>query len=376
MLSRLKNLRKISNLSSRSASSTTIGIRREDGVAWERRAPFTPAQVSDLLNQNKDLKIYIQPSKSRVYTNSEYENAGAIVQENLENCQTIIGIKQVPVSQIFQDKTYVFFSHTIKAQQQNMEMLDQILNKNVRLIDYETILEHGIGARRVAFGKWAGVVGAIDILNGLGMRLWALGLNTPFVRVSRAHNYSSVEDCYKFLNSNIAPDLVSLSEVLDSPLTVVFTGNGNVSKGAQEVFNQLNIEMVKPENLAQVKQNGDKSKIYGTIIDAADHLRHQQNGTFSFKDFSEHPENYESTFATDFAPYMNVLINGVVWKPGQPKLLKNSDLKNLSELFAISDVSADPGGSLEFMKTCTSVDAPFLFFDTETQETTGFGGGK
>jgi alpha-aminoadipic semialdehyde synthase len=39
------------------------------------------------------------------------------------------------------------------------------------------------GQRVVAFGKYAGVVGMIDIMHGLGLRFLALGHHTPFMVV-------------------------------------------------------------------------------------------------------------------------------------------------------------------------------------------------
>lgn len=65
-----------------------------------------------------------------------------------------------------------------------MSLLDAILEKNIRLIDYEKLTDHD-GQRVVAFGKYAGVAGMVNILHGLGLRLLALGHHTPFM-VSRS----------------------------------------------------------------------------------------------------------------------------------------------------------------------------------------------
>lgn len=357
--------------SARAASSTTIGIRREDGVLWERRAPFTPEQIRDLKKEHPKVDVFIQPSKQRIFTEEEYEKAGAVVREDLKNCDTIIGVKAVPIEQIHENTTYLFFSHTIKAQPANMDLLDTCINKSARLVDYEKIQEHGFGKRLVAFGKWAGTVGAIDICNALGMRLLAKGLDTPFLKIGRAHNYSSVDECFNFLKSDVQPCLKQLQGRLDKPITVIFTGNGNVSKGAQEVFHQMGIEMVKPEKLAGVKNGGDPTKIYGTVIDAKDHLINRKSGKFcGFKDLAENPGDYDSVFAEKFAPDCDVLVNGIVWLPGQPKLLTNADLKKLPNLLAVSDVSADADGSLEFMKKVTTLDHPYKFFDTDKMHPT------
>jgi len=48
-----------------------------------------------------------------------------------------------------------------------MPALDAILQKNIRLIDYEKITDEK-GQRLIAFGKYAGIAGAIDFLKGFG----------------------------------------------------------------------------------------------------------------------------------------------------------------------------------------------------------------
>ena len=370
MLSRLKtSLKKPISILNRNLPSTTIGIRREDGVQWERRAPFTPNQISTLIEHNPEVKIFVQPSKQRVFTEKEYEEAGAIISEDISDCQTIIGVKQVPVNQLHNNKTYVFFSHTIKAQEAQMDLLDACLEKNIRLIDYEKIQEKGVGQRLVAFGKWAGVVGAIDILNGLGQRLFAKGLDTPFLKIARAHNNTGVDNYFKYLRNSIAPEISdNLASKLEQPLIVIFTGNGNVSKGAQEVFQQLGTEFIRPDQLENIAKNGDKSKIYGCIIEAQDHIFHKNGQVFTWEDYNVNPQNYKSIFSEKFLPFCNVLINGLVWHPGQPRLITNNDLENRSiveNLMAVADISADPNGSLEFMSDCTSLDVPFNMYDLD-----------
>ena len=346
---------------------STIAIRREDGVMWERRAPMSPAQVKTLLSENKDLKIIIQPSSQRVFDITEFESAGAVVSEDVSGADLIIGVKQVPVDQLYNDKTYLFFSHTIKAQEANMPILDACLDRNIKLLDYEKICKNGEGQRLVAFGKWAGVVGAVDILNALGIRMLALGYETPFLKIARAHNYTSVTACYDHLAGVVKSELPKLAPKLDSPLVTIFVGNGNVSKGAQEVFQKLGAEFIQPSDLEKTKQSGDKGKLYACVVDAHDHLS-DASGNFNFSDFSKNPTAYTSNFASQFAKHANVIINGVVWLPGQPKLLTNEDLKQLPNLHAVADVSADPNGSLEFMKDCTSLDRPYRHFNAKTGE--------
>lgn len=169
----------------------------------------------------------------------------------------IFGVKQVPVDQLIPSKTYCFFSHTIKAQETNMPLLDGILEKNIRLLDYEKICDDK-NQRLVAFGKYAGVAGMINIIHGLGLRLLALGHHTPFMHVGPAHNYrnsmmarQAIRDCGYEISLGMMPNSIG-------PLTFVFSGSGNVSQGAQEVFADLPIEYVPPEMLRKVAEHGSE----------------------------------------------------------------------------------------------------------------------
>lgn len=75
-----------------------------------------------------------------------------MIQEDISDAPVIIGVKQVPVDSLLPNKTYVFFSHTIKAQEDNMPMLDVILERNIRLIDYEKMVSD---SQRVVGGRLA-----------------------------------------------------------------------------------------------------------------------------------------------------------------------------------------------------------------------------
>lgn len=65
----------------------------------------------------------------------EYINAGATINDDLSEAPVIVGVKQVPIDSLLPEKTYVFFSHTIKAQEENMELLDAILEKVARILE-------------------------------------------------------------------------------------------------------------------------------------------------------------------------------------------------------------------------------------------------
>ncbi|KHN75471.1 Alpha-aminoadipic semialdehyde synthase, mitochondrial [Toxocara canis] len=352
-----------------------LGIRRETINAWERRAPLAPQHVKRLTK--KGVKVLIQPSNRRVFPIQEYASAGATVQEDLSEAQLIISVKQVPIEQLIADKTYAFFSHTIKAQPDNMEMLDTILHRRIRLIDYEKIVD-AQGRRLVMFGRWAGYAGFIDILHGLGLRLLALGHHTPFLHIGLAHNY---RDSHMAINAlRDAGYEIALNNMPRSlgPLVFVFTGTGNVSQGAQQLFEHLPHEYVDVSTLPMVSQKG--------------------RGPFDPNEFKEHPERFLSRFATepqlsvrddlsdwserDDLSDWSVIINGVYWDADAARLITIPDAKHLltpkarspevpgcptlpHRLIALCDISADPGGSIEFMRECTTIDKPFTIYDAD-----------
>ncbi|XP_038636018.1 alpha-aminoadipic semialdehyde synthase, mitochondrial isoform X1 [Scyliorhinus canicula] len=359
-----------------------LALRREDINVWERRAPLAPRHVKEVTSAG--YKVLVQPSNRRAIHEKDYRHAGAIIQEDISEASLIIGVKSPPGEKLIPQKTYAFFSHTIKAQEANMPLLDTIIEKEIRLIDYEKMVDSK-GTRVVAFGQWAGVAGMINILHGLGLRFLALGHHTPFMHIGMAHNYrnsaqavQAVRDCGYEISLGLMPKSIG-------PVTFVFTGTGNVSKGAQEIFTELPCEFVEPHELQGVFQSGDQSKIYCTVLSRHHHVVRKSDGKYDAVDYQHHPKLYTSRFSTDIAPYTTCLVNGIYWEPDTPRLLNRSDAQNLltsakdfdsasdgcpelpHRFLAICDISADTGGSIEFMTECTSIEMPFCMYDAEQQ---------
>ncbi|KAJ8261843.1 hypothetical protein GJAV_G00159090 [Gymnothorax javanicus] len=348
-----------SRLRSRSLHKHVMAIRREDVNAWERRAPLAPRHVKEITNAG--FKVLVQPSNRRAIHDRYYEKAGAVIQEDISEASLIIGVKNMPKSKVIPKKTYAFFSHTIKAQPANMGLLDDILKKEVRLLDYEKMVDAN-GFRIVAFGQWAGVAGMINILHGLGLRFLALGHHTPFMHIGMAHNYrnvsqaiQAVRDCGYEISLGLMPKSIG-------PLTFVFTGTGNVSKGAQEIINELPCEFVEPHELEEVSRSGEATKVYATVLSRHHHLVRKSDGLYDPLEYEHHPELYTSHFRKSIAPFTSCLINGIYWDPHTPRLLRRRDAQELMRplkhgvgsaegltglphrLMAICDISADTGG--------------------------------
>ncbi|NXM94434.1 AASS protein, partial [Sylvia borin] len=359
---------------------SVLAIRREDVNAWERRAPLAPKHVKELTKMG--YKVLVQPSNRRAIHEKEYIKAGAIIQEDISEASLIIGVKRPPEDKLIPKKNYAFFSHTIKAQEANMPLLDEILRQEIRLFDYEKMVDHK-GMRVVAFGQWAGVAGMINILHGLGLRFLALGHHTPFMHIGMAHNYRNSSQAVQAVRDAGYEISLGLMPKSVGPLTFVFTGTGNVSKGAQEMFSALPCEFVEPHELKEVSRSGDLRKVYGTVLSRHHHLVRKHDGQYDPADYDKHPENYVSRFHIDVAPYTTCLINGIYWEQNTPRLLSRQDAQKLlvpvksaagtmdgcpelpHRLLAICDISADTGGSIEFMTECTTIDNPFCMYDAD-----------
>ncbi|XP_072291019.1 alpha-aminoadipic semialdehyde synthase, mitochondrial [Eucyclogobius newberryi] len=357
-----------------------MAIRREDINPWERRAPLAPRHVKELTHAG--VKVLVQPSNRRAIHEKYYAKAGATVQEDISEASLIVGVKRMSEDVVMPKKTYAFFSHTIKAQEPNMSLLEDLLKKEVRLIDYEKMVDAN-GFRIVAFGQWAGVAGMINILHGLGLRFLALGHHTPFMHIGMAHNYrnvsqavQAVRDCGYEISMGLMPKSIG-------PVTFCFTGTGNVSKGAQDIINELPVEYVEPHELKDVSKTGDMTKVYATVLSRHHHLMRKSDGLYDPLEYEYHPELYTSNFRTSVAPYTTCLINGIYWDPHTPRLLRRLDAQKLirppknspvrndcspalpHKLLAICDISADTGGSIEFMTECTTIDRPFCMYDAD-----------
>ncbi|XP_043944680.1 alpha-aminoadipic semialdehyde synthase, mitochondrial-like [Protopterus annectens] len=361
---------------------TVLAIRREDVNVWERRAPLAPRHVRELTSEG--VKVLVQPSNRRAIHDKDYVKAGAIIQEDISESSLIVGVKRPQDAKLIPKKTYAFFSHTIKAQEANMGLLDEILEKEIRLIDYEKMVDQK-GLKVVASGLWAGMAGMIDILHGLGLRLLALGHNTPFMHIGMAHNYRNSSQAIQAVRDAGYEIALGLMPKSIGPLTFVFTGTGNVSKGAQEVFNALPCEFVEPHELKAASVTGDLRKVYGTVLSRHHHFVRKSDGLYDPQEYELYPELYTSRFNTDIAPYTTCLINGIYWELRMPRLLNQLDAQRLlspvkspenekvtegcpvlpHKFLAICDISADTGGSIEFMTECTTIDMPFCMYDAD-----------
>lgn len=340
----------------------TIGILRESYDDWERRTPLCPSHVQQmLLNKNYSApnSILVQPSSQRCFSNADYERAGAVLSEDLSEAEIILGVKRpADPDTLLNNKTYVFFSHVIKGQGDNMGLLQTILDKQVQLVDYECIVEPqpvGKGAssktaqRLVAFGKYAGLAGMIDSFFPLGRRLVSdYGVHTPFLQcplASMQRDLAHAKDTIREIGEQIAHDglppiLVNHEnengqlEQRNEPLVFCLTGQGGrVFGGAMEIMDLLPHERIHAQDLPELfaQSNPDPYRVYTVTPSPEDMYQRCSDGSFHAEDWRNHPTEYDSRFATEIAPYIHVLVNCIYWDPRYARLLTKDDAQRLHE---------------------------------------------
>ncbi len=343
-----------------------LGIRREDKNKWERRTPLIPEDVKKL-KEEQGINTIIQPSNIRVFSDESYKKAGAAVQEDLSQCKVIFAIKEIPKDFFEEDKTYVFFSHTIKGQPYNMPMLKQMMNLGCTLIDYERIVDEN-NRRLIFFGRFAGIAGMVDTLWAFGRRLKEYhGVETPFVKVKQAYQYGNVEDVkkhFQILGEEIKrkplPDIIT-------PCVIGFAGYGNVSRGAQEVLDILPVVEVEPEDLKHIWSNPSNNCIYKVVF-REEHMVEpvSPNQQFDLQDYYDNPGKYQSIF-NKYLPYLTILMNCIYWDPRYPRLVTRRDLRELNHrLQIIGDISVDIEGAIEVTTKVTTPDNPVFTYNPDT----------
>ena len=349
-----------------------IGIRQETKSKWERRVALTPDCCKFLIGNN--IKIIVQPSKIRCFTDNEYMEVGCQIKECLYECNVIIGIQEVNPEELIRDITYMFFSHTIKGQVQNMPLLHQIVEKNIRLIDYECIKENipekGKAKRLVAFGRIAGIAGTINILKGIGEILLSRQISTPFVFTKLSFMYSNLthaQSAVKKLGEYIMDQYLP-EEIC--PFVIGILGCGKVSSGVRETLKFLPFREISPQELISGKLEVRRDLIYFCVFKLDDLYQAEGSKSFNKIDFMSNPEKYHSNFTEVYLPHLTAIINGLYWESRYERLISINKInkyaqeyKGRNKLIAISDIACDLKGSFEFMDEYTSFNKCFYVYD-------------
>jgi saccharopine dehydrogenase (NAD+, L-lysine-forming) len=353
----------------RKIMSNIIGIRREDKNEWEKRVPLVPDDVR-WLKEKHGIHTIIQPSKIRIFSDEEYRQAGAEISEDLGRAEVVYAVKEIPAHLFQQNKTYVFFSHTIKGQAYNMPMLKTLVDLGCNLIDYERVIDEK-NQRLIFFGRYAGLAGMLDTLHAYGQKMLARGVPTPFAAIKQAYQYASLDQAKEAVGAvGSQIDAGGFSSEL-CPLIVGFAGYGNVSRGAQEIFDLLPYKILSAEAMTEMAENfsNDNLNLFKVVFSEDDMVRPRQ-GAFDLQDYYAHPEKYESQFEK-YLPLLSILVNCIYWTPKYPRLVTKQYLKNRTilesnlNLQVIGDISCDIDGSIEITNKATKPDDAYYTYFAE-----------
>lgn len=319
-----------------------IGLIREEKTPPDNRVALSPEQCVKV-QEAYSLKIIVEPSPQRCIPDEAYRRAGIELSSDLSSCDVLLGIKEVPVDKLIEGKTYLFFSHTKKKQPYNRPLMQALIQKKIRLIDYEC-LTHADNQRILGFGFFAGVVGAH---NGL----LTYGRKAGLFNLKPAHLCRDYEEMTaQYLNMHLPP------------LKIVATGSGRVASGILEIMNRFDIEYIEPEDfLTQSFSYPVYTHLKGHTLYAR-----KDNGTYQRDDFHRDPAAYNCLFGT-YIPATDILMNGIYWDHNIPRLFEKEDIRRPDfRVQAIADITCDKDGSVPINSGASTIADPVYGVDRNT----------
>ena len=330
----------------------SISILKEARVD-ENRTPFTPDQIKILISNFPNLTILVQPSKKRCFKDEEYFKAGAKIKEDISCSDIIFGVKEVEISKLIENKTYLFFSHTTKVRNYinqatqdkaiiyKKELLREIIKKKITLIDYENIREvSGKGYRYLGFGRFAGIVGCYNTLN-LYLKLQK---EKSLPRAFEINSYGKIKELLGKQNFN--------------KLRILQTGRGNVAKGSMEVLKHANIKQVSINDYLNKKYN----EAVFCNVSTREYVERNDGKDYSVHDFTSNPHEYKSK-VKNYLFETDMLITGHYWEPKFPKLFYPNQINEFKNLKIIGDITCDINGAVPTTVRSTTITKPYYSID-------------
>lgn len=322
-----------------------FGIIREGKTPPDKRTPFIPSHCKTLLSSYPELEICVQKSPIRCFADEQYEQAGAVLVDDVSDCDVIFGVKEVPYDMLAKGKTMLFFSHTIKKQPYNRTLLQEVLKKRVRLIDYET-LTYSNGFRVLGFGRYAGIVGAYNALIAYGKRNGTFNLK-PACQCEDMKEMGREMKKVEIGNSKI-----------------IISGGGKVANGAKETLNAAGIRQVSiPEFLNE--------EFDEPVYCNADILDYHEKDGKSPKDFAEFVKDstvWENTFIK-FLKVADIFISAHFWDNKSAHFFTEEDVQqDYFKTRVIADITCDIKGSVPTTLRASTIADPIYGYNRITGE--------
>ena len=324
-----------------------IAILAETKIPPDRRVPFSPKQLAELKTAYPEHEFVVQSSQTRCFSDKEYTDEGVEVRARVSDCDVLFGVKEVEIAELIPDKTYFFFSHTAKEQPYNRQLLQEISAKRITLVDYEYLTDH-LNIRLVAFGRWAGIVGAYNGLRGYGERY-------------RQYRLRPAHECRDFEEMK-----AELGKVELQPVKILVTGGGRVAGGAMETLGCLGLKEVFPEQF--LEESYEEPVI--CRIDPWDYVRRKDGEAVDLEHFFRNPEVYESIFKP-YTKVTDLFIPCHFWDPKSPVFMTTTDMREPDfHIRVIADVSCDLNGPIPSTIRASTIDEPFYGYDPMTESET------
>ena len=312
-----------------------FGLIRERKTPPDHRAVLSPAACQKVLSDFPEAQITVESSPIRVFTDQEYRDADITVSDSIAHCDVLLGVKEVPISELISNKKYFFFSHTIKKQPYNRKLLQTILDKNIEFYDHE-VITNPQGIRLVAFGRFAGIVGAYN-----GIR--AYGLKHKIYELPKAQSLKDRQALIEKLN-----------EIRLPAVKILVTGKGRVGGGVREMLAGMNLKEVTVDRYI----NNTFDEAVFCQIDVLDYNRRKDGTEKDMQDFFEHPEDYEANFLR-FTPMTDLYLAAHFHASAAPRFFSITDTKrNDFKISVIADISCDIDGPVPTTIKASTIQDP------------------
>jgi len=322
-----------------------VGILKETKTPPDKRTAIPPRLAVQMLEKFDNIELYIQSSNIRAYKDEEYIALGLKVVDEISHCDILAGVKEAHIPTLIENKTYLFFSHTAKEQEYNRDLLQEFLNKNIKMLDHEYFTNEK-GMRLVAFGNWAGLVGAYNGLIALGKRTGAFNLK----RAIDSHDIKEMKEALKTINVPAKKFLI--------------TGGGRVAHGAMEILETAGIKHISPEDFLKKDFN---EAVY-TKLDPQYYVTRKDGSDFDLQHFFKKPEMYKSTFKP-FTKVADVYIACHFWDENSPKFITREDMKEDDfKISIIADVSCDINDPIASTLRPSEISNPFYGYNKKEEK--------
>lgn len=317
-----------------------IGVLREEKNPPDKRVPLTPLICSELTRKYSSLDIVVQPSKIRCYSDDEYTSFGVTLQEDLSDCDVLMGVKEVPADKLMTGKKYFFFSHTIKKQAHNKKLMLALIEKKIQMIDYETLTDKN-NNRIIGFGRYAGVVGAYNGILGYGLKY----------------------DLFRLKPAHLCRDRAEMEEELKRVklpnIKIALTGGGRVANGVIETLSALRIRKVTSEEFLGMSF---REPVY-CQLNPRDYVERKDDHNFDLNDFFKHPEHFISKFPA-YTKVTDLYMSAHYWDPHSPKMFTQEDIQTPGfHISVIADITCDIDGSVPTTIRSSSITSPFYGYN-------------